>query len=164
MRNRVQHHAQQAHRTLQPLFLTALQAFVGTFFFLPFLWMPGTDLPTHVDLVGALQHRVPRVFVSIGAYGLYNYGMSRMPASQASAFVNLIPVFTVILGWMILGETFTVQYGASALVFIGVFVSQDRSRGRAESGRGGLLERHRAGTCAPGRPAAEADLLRGTRG
>jgi len=143
-----------------PLFLTALQAFVGTFFFLPFLWMPGTDLPTHVDLVALSSIVYLGVFVSIGAYGLYNYGMSRMPASQASAFVNLIPVFTVILGWMILGETFTlVQYGASALVFIGVFVSQDRSRGRAESAAGEASWKGIEPEPVPQAvPAAEADL------
>jgi len=68
------------------------------------------------------------VFVSVGAYGFYNYGVSKIPASQASAFVNLIPVFTVFLGWAILGEKFTpMQYLASALVFVGVFISQDKA-------------------------------------
>ncbi len=68
------------------------------------------------------------MFVTLGAYGLYNFGVSRIPASQASAFVNLIPVFTVILGWIILNERFApVQYLASALVFSGIFLSQDRS-------------------------------------
>jgi drug/metabolite transporter (DMT)-like permease len=67
------------------------------------------------------------IFVSIGAYGLYNFSVSRMPASQASAFVNLIPAFTVFLGWLILGERFTpLQYVASIIVFTGVFLSQDR--------------------------------------
>lgn len=120
-----------------PLFLTALQAFVGTFFFLPFLFLPGTELPRAFDLEAVASILYLGVFVTLGAYGLYNYGVSRMPASQASAFVNLIPVFTVILGWAILGERFTlVQYGASLLVFIGVFVSQDGS-GR---GRGDVLQ------------------------
>jgi drug/metabolite transporter (DMT)-like permease len=65
----------------------------------------------------------------MGAYGLYNYAVSKVPASQASAFVNLIPVFTVILGRIILDEHFTaVQYVASAIVIAGVFMSQDMSR------------------------------------
>ena len=111
-----------------PLFLTALQAFVGAIFYLPFLFLPGVGLPGEFHLVPALSILYLGVFVTLGAYGLYNYGVSRMPASQASAYVNLIPVFTVILGWAVLGEQFTVpQYGASLLVFVGVFVSQDRS-------------------------------------
>ncbi|MBT8329347.1 MAG: DMT family transporter, partial [Desulfofustis sp.] len=66
-------------------------------------------------------------FVTLGAYLLYNYGVSKIPASQASAFVNLIPVFAVILGFLILGERFTpIQFVASALVLLGVFISQRR--------------------------------------
>ena len=66
-------------------------------------------------------------FVTLGAYLSYNYGVSKIPASQASAFVNLIPVFTVILGFIILGERFLPsQYVASALVLLGVFISQRR--------------------------------------
>ncbi len=112
-----------------PLFLTALQSFAGTLFYLPFLLLPGTEMPGEFSLVPTLSILYLGIFVTMGAYGLYNYGVSRMPASQASAFVNLIPVFTVFLGWLILGEEFTpVQYGAAALVFAGVFISQERPK------------------------------------
>ena len=47
--------------------------------------------------------------VTVIAYGLYNFGVSRIPVSQASAYINLIPVFAVILGFTILGERFTNQ-------------------------------------------------------
>jgi drug/metabolite transporter (DMT)-like permease len=41
--------------------------------------------------------------------------------------VNLIPVFTVLLGWLILGEQFTpTQYLAALLILTGIFLSQDR--------------------------------------
>ncbi len=113
-----------------PLFLTAVQAFAGSVFFLPFLFLPSVSLPAEFIPVPGFSIMYLGVFVTLGAYGLYNYGVSRMPASQASAFVNLIPVFTVLLGWMILDETFTpVQYLASALVILGVFLSQDKERG-----------------------------------
>jgi drug/metabolite transporter (DMT)-like permease len=53
--------------------------------------------------------------------------VSKIPASQASAFINLIPVCAVILGFIILGERFTpIQFVASALVLLGVFISQRR--------------------------------------
>ena len=68
--------------------------------------------------------------VTLGAYGCYNYGVSKLPASQATAFVNLIPVFTIILGWLILGEKFNfMQYLAAAVVFAGVILSQDSAGG-----------------------------------
>lgn len=70
--------------------------------------------------------------VTFIAYGLYNFGVSRIPVSQASAYINLIPVFAVILGFTILGERFTnQQYLATLVVFTGVVVSQWGSRSTA---------------------------------
>lgn len=108
-----------------PLLLTALQALVGSVFFLPMLFLPGTVLPTQLDGNGILAIVYLGSFVTMGAYGLYNFGVSRIPASQASAFVNLIPVFTIILGRLILNERFAVyQYPAAVLIFTGIFLSQ----------------------------------------
>jgi drug/metabolite transporter (DMT)-like permease len=114
-----------------PFFLTALQAFAGSIFYLPFLFFPGTTMPDRFHTVPALSVLYLGVFVSIGAYGLYNYAVSKVPASQAAAFVNLIPVFTVVLGWIILSEHFTpLQYIASAIVIAGVFISQNWRNGK----------------------------------
>ena len=86
-------------------------------------------MPTELYPVPALAVVYLGSFVTLGAYLCYNYGVSKIPASQASAFVNLIPVFTVILGFAILGERFSVwQYAASVLVLAGVFLSQRRAR------------------------------------
>lgn len=113
-----------------PFFLTAVQAFVGSLFYLPLLFLPGTALPAQWHPAGVAMVVYLGAGITLGAYGLYNYGVSRIPVSQATAFVNLIPVFAVILGWLILGETFTgPQYLAAVVVFLGVFLSQDR-RGR----------------------------------
>lgn len=111
-----------------PLFLTAMQAFIGSLFFLPGLWLAPAGAPTHFELVPVLSIVYLGVFITVGAYGLYNYGVSRIPANQASAFVNLIPVFTLVLGWLLLGERFnSVQYLGAMLVFMGVFLSQSKS-------------------------------------
>ncbi len=65
--------------------------------------------------------------VSLGAYGLYNFSITRMPAAKASMYMNLIPVFTLIFGMIILGERLTpMQWLASALVLGGVIISQSR--------------------------------------
>ncbi len=115
-------------RRYTPFFLTAIQAFVGAVFFLPFLGLPSTALPSHWTWGPTLAIIYLGAVITLGAYGLYNYGVSRIPASQASIFVNLIPVFTVFLGWLILDERFTgAQYLASALVFVGIYISQRRS-------------------------------------
>ena len=112
-----------------PILLTALQALVGSIFFMPMLFLPATVWPTRFDGLGIMAIIYLGAFVTMGAYGFYNFGISRIPASQASAFVNLIPVFTVILGWLILNERFTpLQYPAAALIFIGIFLSQKLGR------------------------------------
>ena len=119
-----------------PFILTALQAMVGSVFFLPLLFLPSTALPTHFDPGAVLAIIYLGAFITLGAYGLYNFGVSRIPVSQASAFVNLIPVFTIILGWIILGERFTsAQYLASGFIFIGIFISQERQNNRARPKR-----------------------------
>lgn len=108
-----------------PFFLTAVQAFVGGVFFFPFLFLPATVTPDRFDPIPAMAIVYLGAMVTLGAYGLYNYGVSRIPVSRASVFINLIPVFTVIMGALILGERFSFyQYMASGLVFIGIYLSQ----------------------------------------
>ncbi|WP_421901164.1 DMT family transporter [Maridesulfovibrio sp.] len=112
------------------LFLTAFQAFMGAIFYLPLLALPSTDIPTVFDPLAAGSIVYLGICITIGAYGLYNFGMSKLPANQTTAYVNLIPVFTLFLGWLILDETFTsMQFVAAALVMGGVILSQDKKSG-----------------------------------
>lgn len=107
-----------------PLFLTAFQAFVGSLFFFPFMLLPDVGFPGHWDLDPFLAILYLGTFITFGAYGCYNYGVSRIPASQAAGFVNLIPVFSIMLGMLILGDTLnTTQWLACGLVFSGVWLS-----------------------------------------
>ncbi len=106
-------------------FLTALQAFCGALFFAPFMLLPSTELPTSVNMEGLAAIVYLGTLINIGAYGLYNLAVSKIKASQASAFINLIPVFTLIMAFLVLGETFNLQQlCASALVLGGVLLSQ----------------------------------------
>jgi len=110
-----------------PWFLTMVQAFVGSLFYFPLLFLPSTTLPTTFSLPGVASVVYLGVFITLGAYGLYNYGMTKIPTNQASAFVNLIPVITLIMGWLFLNERLNwVQYAASAIVLAGVYISQDK--------------------------------------
>ncbi len=112
-----------------PWTLTAMQVGAGALFFLPggvTLWRVGAAIwtPTLALVMAFLG-----ACVTLGAFGLYNWGMSRIPASRASAFINLVPVTAVLLGWVVLGETLTpAQLCAAAVVFVGVWMSQRRPR------------------------------------
>ena len=116
-------------RSYSPWFLTAWQAFTGSLFFFPLMLLTSRDLPSPVPVVPALSIVYLGAFITIGAYGLYNFGISRLPVSRASAYVNLIPVFAVFLGWIVLGEKFTApQYLAAILIFAGIYLSQSGRR------------------------------------
>jgi drug/metabolite transporter (DMT)-like permease len=117
-----------------PWLLTALQVMAGTLFFTPGLVMlirhPGVtwspSLLFSIIFLGAM--------VTLGAFGLYNWGMSRVPASTASAFINLVPVTAVAIGWMVMGEALSgAQCAAATAVIVGVAISQKRNR-QAEDG------------------------------
>lgn len=107
------------------LFLTTFQAFAGTIFYFPILFLPSTELPTVVNPISAFSIVYLGIFVTFGAYGSYNYALSKISASKATSFINLIPVFTLIMGVLILDERLTsIQYVAVAIVFVGIFLSQ----------------------------------------
>ena len=120
-------------RHYSPLFLTAAQAAIGALFFLPTLFLfPAPETLPRLSDGSTLALIYLGTLVTVIAYGLYNFGVSRIPVSQASAYINLIPVFAVILGFTILGERFTnQQYLATLVVFTGVVVSQWGSRSTA---------------------------------
>ncbi len=107
------------------LFITSFQAFIGSIFYFPLLFLPTTTLPVNFELIPALSIVYLGIFVTFGAYGSYNYAVSKIPASQATAFINLIPVFTLIMGILILNESLTpVQIVAAVVVFLGIYISQ----------------------------------------
>ena len=108
--------------------LTAMQAFIGAVFFLP-LALLFEPVPAQVSRQGLFAVLYLGVVVTVFAYGLFNFGVSRMPASQASGFVNLIPVFTLIFAVLLLGERLNpLQMAGAGLVFAGVALSQWRHK------------------------------------
>ncbi len=68
-------------------------------------------------------------FVTLGAFCLYNWGMSQIPAGKAAVFINLVPVIAVLLGWLVMNEVLTTgQWLATLAVIGGVWVSHSAAR------------------------------------
>ena len=110
--------------SLPPLFLTAFQSFVGSLFFFPFLLHPAVGWDVSWERIPGLAVIYLGTAVTFGAYACYNYGASRVPANRAAGYVNLIPVFCVILGMVILGDRLNLaQWLACGVVFCGVWLS-----------------------------------------
>lgn len=108
-----------------PLLITAAQAVVGLFFFLPMLALPDVDLPQTFPLLPTLSVAYLGIMVSLVSFVLYNYAVTRLPAVQTGAFLNLVPILTLIMGMVVMGDTLTPgQWIASALVMSGVILSQ----------------------------------------
>ena len=113
---------QLAHR-YSPLSLIALQGVSGTLFFAPFLFF--IELPQSFSLEGIAAIIYLGSFVTLGAYGMYNYAISKVSVLKAAAFSNLIPVFTLLLASLLLKEFLTwQQWLAVGCVFIGVIIAQ----------------------------------------
>jgi len=110
-----------------PFFITAVLCFVGAVFFLPLALVEGGGFPSEFVLPAVLGIVYLGAVVTIGGYGLFSLGVSRIKASTAAAFINLIPVFTVFFGWIFLGEKMNMtQYCGCALIFVGVYLSQKK--------------------------------------
>jgi len=108
-----------------PLFLTAVQAWVGALFFLPMLLLPQVPVPDTLILTPTIAIIYLGLAVTILAYGAYNYALSAMDAGKASMYINLIPLFTMLLSWILFKESFTLfQYIAGFVIFFGVGLSQ----------------------------------------
>ncbi|QKJ21331.1 DMT family transporter [Poseidonibacter lekithochrous] len=107
------------------LFITAAQAFIGAVFFLPFFIYEYFTLEMNFTVEAVSWVFYLGIVVTIGGYGLYNYALTKIDASKAAIFVNLIPVSTLILAYFILNEKLTsVELIASATILGGVFLSQ----------------------------------------
>lgn len=107
------------------LMLTAVQSFLGAFYFLIRLLISPEGLPTVFPLVPSLSILALGILVSLGAYGLYNYGIANTSATGAAVFVNLIPLVTLVSALIILREPIgPKQYYSSAIILAGVILSQ----------------------------------------
>ncbi len=107
--------------------LTGMQVLAGTLFFLPgikYIIMADPSIWT-IKLILVLLYL--GAIVSFFSFGLYNWGISKIEASRASIFINLIPVTAVLLGWLILGETLNLkQMIATLIIIFGVIFSNQR--------------------------------------
>lgn len=107
--------------------LTGMQIIAGTIFFLPGIKYIINADPSiwTMQLIFLLLYL--GICVSFLAFGLYNWGISKIKVSRASIFINLIPVTAVMLGWLILGETLNSKQMIAAIIVIsGVLLSNQK--------------------------------------
>jgi len=62
-----------------------------------------------------------------GGYLLYNHALQELTALEMNMVMNLSPLFTALLGWILLGETLSVVQIIGMLVVIGGVILVQRS-------------------------------------
>jgi drug/metabolite transporter (DMT)-like permease len=112
------------------LTITTFQAFFAVAIFLP---LAGMELITHrwndVQPLTVLAVIYLALFCSVLAFFLWNYGISRLEASKAAVFTNLVPVFTVIGASLFLGEKIRLEQVIGGALVIGGVSLASASKG-----------------------------------
>ena len=107
------------------LFITAIQAFIGAIFFFPFFIYEYTTVDMNFTANALMWTVYLGVVVTLGGYGLYNYALTKIEASKAAMFIYLIPVFTLILAFLILDEKLRmIELLACIAILFGVVISE----------------------------------------
>lgn len=105
-------------------FLTAQQSFAGVVLFFPLLFLSG-PLSLSVPLTAAVSIVYLATFVTFGGYFLYNWGIAKTSATEASIFLNLIPVFGLLLAFVVLDEVPSVpQVMMIGVITLGVLICE----------------------------------------
>ena len=128
----------------KPMTVTWMQNIIGMIYFIPLVFIMEKFMPS--DFGNVRAYIVPLVclgiFCSAIAYALWAYAYSKLGASKANVYTNLIPVFTAIFSYIILifnrdnmdisdieaYELNMQKIAGIALVGGGLFLSQKKSR------------------------------------
>jgi drug/metabolite transporter (DMT)-like permease len=110
---------------LSALVITAFQMFYGTLMFLPvFVFKSHAFNWSTANLESSAAIIFLALFCTVGGYSLYNYALTQIPASEASVFLNGVPVVTTIAAAFMLGERLApVQLTGGILVLVAVFMA-----------------------------------------
>jgi drug/metabolite transporter (DMT)-like permease len=117
---------------LNTLSVILYQNFVGTVLFAP-LWVLFESrrfVATPVDYQGLMAILKLSMVVSTLAFILFSYSVRRLGINRANMFINMIPVFTALFAWHILGETLTLQKSVGIAIVIGGLFLAERLRVR----------------------------------
>lgn len=111
----------------KPLTITWMQNIVGMIYFIPLAFIMERFQPS--DFANVHSYIVPvvclGVFCSAIAYALWAFAFSKLGASKANVYSNLIPVFTAIFSYLLAIEALTVNKIIGILVVVvGLILSQ----------------------------------------
>ncbi|MFL9811877.1 DMT family transporter [Stutzerimonas sp. VN223-3] len=114
-----------AYLQLPPLTLLGVLMLIGMPLILPFYLFELSRVggfmltATNLAVIGYTA-----IFASLVAYLTWNHGVKTVGAAKAAMATYLMPVFTAILGWLVLGEGLqTFHWIGGGLIFAGLFLA-----------------------------------------
>ncbi|WP_173924482.1 DMT family transporter [Agromyces sp. Marseille-P2726] len=111
-----------------PITATSVQAVFAVVTMLPLIAFTGVSLPSSAAGVVGLAYIV--VFPSMAGYALWNIGASRVGPARAGIFLNLLPVFTVLIA-IAFGATVDPPAAiGGAIVIAGVYLTLHQPRSK----------------------------------
>ncbi|WP_438855075.1 DMT family transporter [Agromyces sp. M3QZ16-3] len=107
--------------TTPPITATALQAVFATVTMLPVIAVTGLTAPS--DLGGTLAVAYIVLLPSVAGYALWNAGSASVGPARAGVFLNLLPVFTVIIALLLGRPIDPAAIIGGAVVLVGVYLT-----------------------------------------
>ena len=127
----------------KPLTITWMQNIVGMIYFIPLAIIMERFQPS--SFANVREYIVPvvclGVFCSAIAYALWAFSFSKLGASRANVYSNLIPVFTAIFSYLLAIEALTVNKIIGIIVVVvGLVLSQMKPKTGPSTGSGTSTE------------------------
>ena len=118
-----------------PVSIVNIQNAIGVILFLPLFLIFDLKKFIATGIVADFSSVVLlAIFASSGAFVLFAYSVRHLGISRANIFSNLIPVFTAIFAFLLVGDKLTLLNGAGmAVVIAGLFLSQIGKKEAAET-------------------------------
>ena len=127
----------------KPMTITWVQNIIGMLYFIPLVIVMERFEPSKFANVG--DYIIPLVclgvFCSAVAYALWAFAYSKLGASRANVYSNLIPVFTAIFSYLLAIEEMTVfKIIGIVVVVVGLVLSQMKAKNGPSTSSGTLTE------------------------
>lgn len=114
--------------------IVAYQSIFGLIFFLPlfFIFEYSTFITTSFSSKSLIAAAELTVFASVFAFLFFTASVKNIGVMKSNTFVNLIPAFTAVFAFFILGESLTITKAMGIVIVItGLFVSQLKFKKKA---------------------------------
>jgi drug/metabolite transporter (DMT)-like permease len=113
--------------------IVTYQSFIGLIYFIPLFCFIGFHKFIQMRHTFEMVYPVVKlaIFASSFAFLLFVYSIQKLGMARTNMFVNLIPVFTALLSYFVLGESFnSLKIAGIIIVVVGLVFSQINQRAR----------------------------------